>query len=79
MKITVEYYAALREAAGVTREELQTDAATPLALYRELQQRHSFKLEAAKLLVAINDTQQMPYTALSDGDLVVFIPPVSGG
>jgi molybdopterin converting factor subunit 1 len=76
--ITIEYFAILRERAGVANEALATNAATPDELFAELGQRYGFpELESVK--VAINDEFVGWDTFLNDGDTVVFIPPVAGG
>jgi molybdopterin converting factor subunit 1 len=77
-KITVEYFAVLREQAGLDREVVETDGATAADLYAELQQRHSFA-DRTTLKVAVNDEFSDWNESLSDGDSVVFIPPVAGG
>lgn len=78
MNINVEYFAILRERAGRSSEALETGARTPAELYRELAQRYPFP-EMERLKVAINDEFGQWDSALSDGDSVVFIPPVAGG
>jgi molybdopterin converting factor subunit 1 len=79
MKLRVQYYALLREQAGRSEETVETAARTPQQLYAELAARHPFSLGVESLRVAINsefgDWGQM----LSEGDAVVFIPPVAGG
>jgi molybdopterin-guanine dinucleotide biosynthesis protein A len=78
-QIRVQYYALLREEAGVSEEAVATRAATPLDLFAELQARHPFTLPAKMLRVAINDEFGEWAQELADGDRVVFIPPVAGG
>lgn len=79
MKIDVRYYAILREQAGKSTESLDTNAATPAALFEELRQRYPFTLAASQLKVAVNTEFCEWHTPLKDGDSVVFIPPVAGG
>ncbi len=78
-KLKVQYYALLREQAGRSEESVTTSAHTPRELYAELKARYPFSLAPEMLRVAVNaefgDWQQ----PLSDGDSVVFIPPVAGG
>ena len=76
--IRVEYFAVLREHVGVASEAIETAASTADALYAELAARHQFP-ELQTLKVAINDDFADWQTPLSDGDTVVFIPPVAGG
>ena len=77
--LRVQYYAILREQAGRSEETLDTTASTPAELYDELRQRHSFKLIATQLKVALNSEFSDWHTPLRHGDTVVFIPPVAGG
>ena len=78
-KIQIRYYAILREQAGKSEEALATDAATPAAVFAELQKRYPFTLNATQLKVAINTEFRDWETPLNDGDNLVFIPPVAGG
>ena len=77
--LRIQYFAVLREQAGRGDEALRTDAATPTALYAELQARHSFKLRREQVKVAVNAEFVDWDRELRDGDKVVFIPPVAGG
>ena len=78
-RITVQYYALLREQAGRRDEALTTTAPTPRELYAELAGRYPFTLAAQVLRVAINSEFGDWSAPLKDGDAVVFIPPVAGG
>ena len=77
-RIHIEYFAILREHVGRDAEECQTRAATAGELYRELDQRYGFP-QMGRLKVAINDEFRDWDTPLTEGDRVVFIPPVAGG
>ena len=77
--VHIEYYAFLREAAGLSEERWSTEAGTAAELYAELRERYGFTIETTTLRAAINE-EFVDWTApLSDGDNVVFIPPVAGG
>jgi molybdopterin-guanine dinucleotide biosynthesis protein A len=78
-RIDVQYFALLREQAGIARESVATSARTPAELYAELRSRHGFSLPADMLRVAINDEFGEWSQPLATGDSVVFIPPVAGG
>ncbi|MBM3865560.1 MAG: MoaD/ThiS family protein [Verrucomicrobia bacterium] len=78
-ELTIEYFALLREQRGQATERLVTAAATPAALYAELQARHGFTLPGDRVRVAINGAFAAADAPLRSGDLVVFIPPVAGG
>jgi molybdopterin converting factor subunit 1 len=79
MRINVRYYAILREQAGKTEEAVTTTASTAATLFDELKARYPFTLDAEQLKVAINTEFRDWHSPLSDGDSVVFIPPVAGG
>ena len=44
-RIRVEYYALLRERAGVNEETIETSAQTPAQLYAQLVERHGFDID----------------------------------
>lgn len=84
MKITVRYFAQLRERAGRGSEvvELRDGETSVLALREQLAERTPSlrgALCGAHLLVAVNREYATPETALRDGDEVALLPPVSGG
>jgi molybdopterin-guanine dinucleotide biosynthesis protein A len=78
-RVRVQYFALLREQAGRSDESLVTSAHTPRELYEELKARYPFTLPPEMLRVAINTEFGDWSQTLSDGDAVVFIPPVAGG
>jgi molybdopterin converting factor small subunit len=78
-RVSLQYYALLREQAGRQSETVVTQAATPAALYAELAARHGFRLPASQLKVAVNAAFSDWERPLADGDEIVFIPPVAGG
>jgi molybdopterin-guanine dinucleotide biosynthesis protein A len=78
-RLNVRYFALLREQAGRSSEELETQATTPRELYEELRRRRGLTLAPEFLRVAVNDEFGDWRSPLSDGDTVVFLPPVAGG
>jgi molybdopterin-guanine dinucleotide biosynthesis protein A len=78
-RLSVRYFAMLREQAGVSTEDLRTSAATPAELYDEVRRLHRLTISSEFLRVAINDEFAEWRTILNDGDTVVFLPPVAGG
>lgn len=78
-RLTVQYFALLREQAGRGTEALVTAARTPRELYAELAHRYPFTLDPSVLRVAINSEFGDWSAPLEEGDAVVFIPPVAGG
>jgi molybdopterin synthase sulfur carrier subunit len=84
MKITVRYFAMLRERAGCDAEELAWPDAEPTvarlrALLAERTPGLAAPLASGSVLVAVNREYAGPATALRDGDEVAFFPPVTGG
>jgi sulfur-carrier protein len=77
--VRVRYFAILREQRGLDEESVATAAATAAELYEELRVRHRFTLPAERLRVAVNDEFGSWGAAVSDGDALVFVPPVAGG
>lgn len=78
-EVTVRFFAAFRDAAGVERETLQSNAASVDALFDEMVRRHDGLEREAAALVAINDVMVPWNAAFADGDEVLFFPPVAGG
>ena len=79
MKVTLLYFASLRDAAGCAQESVASDASDPRALYTDAAARHGFKLPLERVRVAVNGAFANQDCALRDGDEVAFLPPVSGG
>lgn len=78
-RITLQYYAQLREQAGTGSERAVTGATSLAELFEELRRRHGFTLPIDVLKVAVNSQFCDWDRPLADGDTVVFIPPVAGG
>ena len=79
IEVTLQYYAQLREQAGVSSELVSTRAANLRELYDELSMRHGFSLPIDALKVAVNAQFSDWNRMLEEGDTIVFIPPVAGG
>ena len=77
--VSLQYFAQLREQAGTSGETWSTGAGSLRELYAEVGARHGFSLPADALKVAVNAKFSDWSRPLSDGDIVVFIPPVAGG
>lgn len=78
--ITARLFARLREQAGTDREQLDLAGATVEEVYRALRVRHP-ALEPDVRLVRVARNQDFAEwgDAVSEGDEIAFIPPVSGG
>ena len=83
MKITVKYFASIRESIGYGSEAVATSAGTLAALRDELIARggsHAQALSRGKTLrMALNQTMADEGTVLVEGAEVAFFPPVTGG
>jgi sulfur-carrier protein len=78
-RVTVLWFAHLREQRGADSDEVESAATTVRELYRELCQRYRLDFPERSLVVAINEEVVTWDAALADRDTVVFLPPVSGG
>jgi molybdopterin synthase sulfur carrier subunit len=75
MTVTVCYFGLLAERRGLTEERVTTAAATPAALYSELE----LGVAISGMRAAVND-EFVPWDhSLNDGDSVALLPPMSGG
>lgn len=83
MKITVKYFASIREAIGASSEALDSSAATLAALRDELIARggaHAQSLARGRAVrMALNQVMSDESSALAEGAEVAFFPPVTGG
>jgi molybdopterin synthase sulfur carrier subunit len=83
MRLTVKYFASIREALGQGSEAVETTAATLGQLRDELVARggayaHSLA-RGTSVRVALNQVLSDEATPLRDGCEVAFFPPVTGG
>jgi molybdopterin synthase sulfur carrier subunit len=83
MKITVKYFASIREAIGQGGESLDTAAATLAGLRDELITRGPAYAEALArgkaVRMALDQVMVDESAALAEGAEVAFFPPVTGG
>ena len=82
-RVSIKYFASVREALGSSGEQLQTSALTVAALRDELIARGgAFTDVLARkqaLRVALNHTMVEESDLLAEGCEVAFFPPVTGG
>jgi len=78
-RVTLLYFASLRDAAGAASETLDTGAADLAALYAQVRERHGFALPVERLRVAVDGAFARWDDAVREGSEIAFIPPVSGG
>lgn len=83
MKVTVRYFASVREALGTGSETIETVAADLGALRDELIARgepHASALARGKAVrMALDQVMSAEDAALREGQEVAFFPPVTGG
>tara|TARA_B110000438_G_scaffold178462_1_gene170572 strand:+ start:339 stop:587 length:249 start_codon:yes stop_codon:yes gene_type:complete len=79
INIKVIYFAVLRDLAKKKEELLSVDpGTTPQSLYDMLQEKYSFP-DQNTYKVAINDNFTEWNEPLDQQDIIVFMPPVTGG
>ena len=81
MRVTIRYFAAARERAGISSETLELDeAATAAEALAAACARHTaLQPVAQRLRLAVDQEFTTPERKLRDGSEVALIPPVSGG
>ena len=83
MKVTLRYFASIRETLGTGSESVETQATTLGALRDELLARggaHAEVLARTRpVRAAVNQTLGDEQVVLQDGAEVAFFPPVTGG
>jgi sulfur-carrier protein len=79
VRVEILYFAALRDAAGIASEQLETDAVDLSALYADVQARHALPFPQRQLRVAVDGVFAGWGEVIRAGSTVAFIPPVSGG
>ncbi len=85
MRLTILYFAWLRERAGTAEESVEPPAtvatvADLIAWLRARGPRHAAAFADTRVIrCAVNQDFADPATVLRDGDEVAFFPPVTGG
>lgn len=83
MKVTVKYFASIREAVGVSSEFVETQAVTLAALRDELIALGGARSERLgrerAVRMALNQVMSDESALLVEGAEVAFFPPVTGG
>lgn len=77
--VTLKYFAALRTARGQAMEQIRIHPSTAQELYCKLRAQYHWALDPGEVRVAINGQFAPMDQAISSGDTIAFIPPVSGG
>lgn len=80
MKVTVLYFAQLREKTSLSKEDLSVEGSlTVRDLYRMMDKKYSFQIEESLVKYAINDSYVEETAVPNENDEIVFITPVAGG
>jgi molybdopterin synthase sulfur carrier subunit len=83
MKITVKYFAGIREAIGCASESVDTSASTLTDLRDQLIAQGGAYAEALArgkaVRLALNQVMSDESASLTEGAEVAFFPPVTGG
>ena len=79
MQIKVRYFALFREQVGVESESVDWPGGTAAELFQQMANKHTALIPEAAALVAINEEMSGWETPLSEGDEILFFPPVAGG
>ncbi len=81
MKITIKYFAILRQLTGKGEEEWELpEGATVATLQSQLQERYeTLQGRMDRVALAVNHSYATTATNLNDGDEVALLPPVGGG
>lgn len=76
MKVTVKYFASLREVQGMHEEILDLEKEMTIA---DLWRRLSRSSHNEQVLMTINMEYVKPEAMIKEGDEIAFFPPVTGG
>lgn len=76
--ITLHYFAGLREITGISEEQVELSGRTVEYLWQWVAETYPDILSGSTR-IAVNEEYALPTDVLESGDVVAFIPPVSGG
>lgn len=75
----VQYFGLLAERRGLAHETITSAAATPAAIYQEVDSHHPLGMAMRDLRAVVNDEFASWDQPLNHGDRIAFLPPMSGG
>lgn len=76
--IHLRYFASLRDEAGRSEETVDRDSLTVKELVEWAEEKYA-GFRNKSFMVAVNEEYARSEDTIQDGDIVAFIPPVSGG
>ena len=80
IELEIYYFASLREKANTHKEKKRFPDGTSLEkIYQVLSKEYSFNLDEEQIQYALNAEYVSKEKTPKQGDVVAFIPPVSGG
>ena len=81
MRVTVQVFARLRELAGQSEWHCDLPVGATIAeVWRRTADAHpSLEVYGRSVSCALNEDFARMTTAVNDGDVIAFLPPVSGG
>ncbi|MGB0991472.1 MAG: NTP transferase domain-containing protein [Akkermansiaceae bacterium] len=77
--IVLSYYAQLREITGKSDEPWSTDCVSPAGVFEEIRAKYQLPIKRKGMMVAVDGDFTDWSHPISDGEEIVFIPPVAGG
>ena len=75
----VLYFGLLAERRGLADEHVSSRAKTLAALYAELDAKHQLGLKPENIRAAVNDEFAAWDQQIIGGEIIAFLPPMSGG
>ncbi|KXG10150.1 molybdopterin converting factor subunit 1 [Anoxybacillus rupiensis] len=75
--ITLLFFASLKEAVGNGQMSIEYEPITIEQLKRQIEVKYGVNLQ--NVMVAVNEEYAQENQRLQPGDVIAFIPPVSGG
>jgi molybdopterin synthase sulfur carrier subunit len=82
MRVSVRYFAAVRELTGVSEEVIDLPATVrSMGDFAAFLETHNPALEGrlGAVRLARNETFSVPRDVIAEGDVIAVIPPVAGG
>jgi len=81
MLIEIKFYSSFRELMGTSWTSMEMAEGTTLGdLVDIIRDRHPrLRLQTDEIVVSLNRNSLPPETVLKDGDVVSFLPPLTGG